>query len=675
MARGQRTVPWCCTANCRTSLAEMTLLPDSVSTHRSEIQGLRAVAIILVVLYHAGVLFNSGFIGVDVFFVISGYVIAASLSRELRSSENISIAGFYARRVRRLLPALAFMLGTVLFLSTWLSSISSRVQTVRTGFFATFSSSNLFLYRFRPDGYFVVSEKTNALLHTWSLSIEEQFYLVLPLLVALGVFIGMKRGIDAVYLLKWCLAGVALLSFAACVYISMRGFTNLPSFITRLLGTSEIDARFAFYLPVTRAWEFIAGVLVAWVGFRRISTRAATVVGFAGLALIVIAAIGFQNVQSFPGLAALLPVFGAVLVIQYTVPTNVVGKALTIPGLSWIGDRSYGWYLWHWPMIQFVKPFFPDNKLASLCAGLLAIVPAALSYSLVENRLRHGVQWRSRKMMGIMVMSSLVVPLIAGISSRPLMPELDNHLDAQLGCEYGDLSKIRDKGPCIVQTTNASGKAVLIGDSHAGHLSEAFVGASEQLNLDAVIAVNGNHPYLLTSAVDGDLSYPNQSLLAIEEMRPNVVVVAQSGYEQLLPEGVTWADGFLPILRRLEKLGIPVVVVSASVQVGVTPRACSPIQIEIELCSADKKLRTDLLNQGRKGRINEETRAVAEVTNAVIMDTLPILCPDELCATRRNGQWWWRDEAHISITASKAITPLMKSKMSEALKLQETPTD
>ena len=108
----------------------MTPLPDLTLSYRSEIQGLRAVAIILVVLYHTGVLFNSGFIGVDVFFVISGYVIAASLRRELGSGENISIAGFYARRVRRLLPALALMLGTVLFLSTWLSSISSRVQTV-----------------------------------------------------------------------------------------------------------------------------------------------------------------------------------------------------------------------------------------------------------------------------------------------------------------------------------------------------------------------------------------------------------------------------------------------------------------------------------------------------------------------------------------------------------------
>ena len=99
-------------------------MPNSVSTLRSEIQGLRAIAIILVVLYHAGVLFTSGFIGVDVFFVISGYVIAASLRRELEAGENISIAGFYARRIRRLLPALALLLGTVLFLTTWLSSIS-----------------------------------------------------------------------------------------------------------------------------------------------------------------------------------------------------------------------------------------------------------------------------------------------------------------------------------------------------------------------------------------------------------------------------------------------------------------------------------------------------------------------------------------------------------------------
>ena len=117
------------------------------SKHRTEIEGLRAVAVLLVVLYHSDVIFKSGFVGVDVFFVISGYVIARSLTTDIFELSNFSVASFYARRIRRLLPALAVMLTTVLFLSTWLSTISSRVQTVRTGLFATFSLSNIFLFR------------------------------------------------------------------------------------------------------------------------------------------------------------------------------------------------------------------------------------------------------------------------------------------------------------------------------------------------------------------------------------------------------------------------------------------------------------------------------------------------------------------------------------------------
>jgi peptidoglycan/LPS O-acetylase OafA/YrhL len=657
----------------------MRPVPNSVSTHRSEVQGLRAVAIILVVLYHTGVLFNSGFIGVDVFFVISGYVIAASLRRELGSGENISIAGFYARRVRRLLPALALMLGTVLFLSTWLSTISSRAQTVRTGFFATFSSSNLFLYRFRPDGYFVVSEKTNALLHTWSLSIEEQFYLVFPLLVALVAFIGMKRKTDTVRLLKGCLGVVALLSLAACIYLSTRGINSLPGVVARLLGTNEIDARFAFYLPITRAWEFIAGVLIAWVGFRRVSTSVATVVGFAGLVLIVIAAIVFQNVQSFPGFAAILPVVGAVLVIQFAAPANAVGKLLTIPGLSWIGDRSYGWYLWHWPMIQFIKPFYPENKFASLCAGLLAIVPAALSYSLVENRLRHGVQWRSKKMMGLLVVFALLIPIFAGLSSTSLASELDFHLDAQMGCEYGKLENLIPGGPCTVSAENSNGFSVLLGDSHAGMYSEAFVQASNQLGLDAVLSTNGNRPFLFRPW-DQELTkseYPFQALETLSALkpRPSVVVIGQSGYDMGTTNEEPWSEMFTPVLKRLEELDIAVVVLAAAFSVGVEPRKCSYFQVVINKCSANVIRNTAAMEQSRSGRLLEEQMAVGATGNTVLLDTIEVLCPEATCSTFRDGKWWWRDNAHVSITASQAMTPLMKLKMSEALKLQNTLID
>ena len=160
--------------------------------YRPDIHGLRAIAILVVVCYHSGIFFKSGFVGVDVFFAISGYVISSSLIREIESNGRISISQFYARRIRRLLPALAVMLSIVLFASTWFSALSARVQTVRTGMFATFSAANLFLYRFRPDGYFVVGEKTNALLHTWSLSIEEQFYLLFPILMIVAIALAYK---------------------------------------------------------------------------------------------------------------------------------------------------------------------------------------------------------------------------------------------------------------------------------------------------------------------------------------------------------------------------------------------------------------------------------------------------------------------------------------------------
>jgi hypothetical protein len=330
-------------------------------------------------------------------------------------------------------------------------------------------------------------------------------------------------------------------------------------------------------------------------------------------------------------------------------------------------------------MIQFVKPFFPDNKLASLCAGLLAIVPAALSYSLVENKLRHGVQWRSKKMMGIMVVSSLAIPLIAGISSRPLMPELDNHVDAKLGCEYGDLANLNPGGPCTIAVDDSKGFTVLLGDSHAGMYSEAFVKASNELGLDAVISTNSNHPFLYRPW-DEDLTkseYPYQALetLASLKPRPSVVVIGQSEYPMGTTNGESWSEMFIPVLNRLEELDIAVVVLVSAFSVGVEPRACSYLQVVIDRCNASVDRETNELEQSRLSRKTEERSAVGAVRNAVLMDTIGVLCPEATCSTYRDGKWWWRDNAHVSVTASRAMTPLMKLKMSEALKLQNTLID
>ena len=647
-------------------------MEKSKNNYRAEIQGLRAIAVLLVVFYHAEVFFKSGFIGVDVFFVISGFVIAQSINHQYSEQNNFSIVNFYARRVRRLLPGLAAMLTIVLVLSTWLSTISSRVQTVRTGLFATFSLSNLFLFRFRPDGYFEVTEKTNALIHTWSLSIEEQFYVVFPLVFAAIVHFGKRKKIDHRKLVLVVFIGISLLSFVLSVVASTRGIHGLNGIVSRVIGSDSLDSRFAFYLPFTRAWEFLAGVLLAQIRIGNKSSTKTELFGLLGLILIVISALTFENLTSFPGYVVIFPVVGTTLVLFFSTEKSLLGKVLSHKWLVWIGDRSYGWYLWHWPLIQFVKPFWPNSLVAALLAGLSAIVPAAISYQYLENRFRYQKRWRKPGRMAVLVSLSLLLPVFAGASNRSIMPELGPHLDATLGCEYGDLTNIEPGGKCVFPSGVNGGSAVLIGDSHAGQLTEAFIPASHALGLDAIVAVKGNSPYLFKPWDMGftKSSYPYVSLERIKELKPSIVVIAQSGYNQDAPQGTNWSEEFLPILRILEEANIPVVVVAASVNVGVYPQTCSIVQVKLRRCPAEQELSRTELDNGRSYRTSEEKIVVSMVSNAVIFDTLQVLCPSEKCSAFRNGKWWWRDEAHISITASNAMIPMMTESMRQAINLK-----
>lgn len=640
---------------------------------RTEIQGMRAIAVLLVVFYHSEVLIKSGFIGVDVFFVISGYVITKSLMHELASKETISIKGFYARRVRRLLPGLAVMLTSVLFLSTWMSVISSRVQTVRSGLFAAFSTSNLFLFRFRPDGYFVVTEKSNALLHTWSLSIEEQFYLIFPLLVFFVTIVSQKLKISQFKVHMYSFGAIGLFSFIFSAYICLRGLNLHSAHLIRLIGSEKLDSRFAFYMPVTRAWEFLVGSITACFSIKKQSKRSSEFFSMVGLVLIVYSAFRFGSVSTFPGIAAIVPVFGTSLLLHFTLNRNFVGRMLSRPVLVWLGDRSYGWYLWHWPVIQFAKPYFPSNEVLLLCAGFGSLIPAAISYKYVEEKFRNEIKWRGTRKMSLLIAFSMVFPIFAAQSSRSLVPELGFHRDATSGCEYGNLAKIEPGGNCNFPIANSHGNAVLIGDSHAGQLSEAFIPASHSLGLNAQIAVLGNTPFLFRpwDMEYTKQSYPYEFISKIKDIHPDVVVIAQSGYDQSAPTGVNWSDEFLPILHALELEKIPVVVVAASVNVGIQPQACTVLQIKVGLCPAEQRLITAQLDQGRAYRIAQEKLAVGSVKNAVIMDTLPVLCPEQMCNTLFNGKWMWRDEAHISITASEMLIPLMQESMQEALILRK----
>ncbi|MCG5240512.1 acyltransferase family protein [Azospirillum doebereinerae] len=333
--------------------------------YRPDIDGLRAVAVIPVVLFHAGIgAFSGGFIGVDVFFVISGYLITALIAADIREG-RFSIAEFYERRIRRLLPALVAML---LFSSAAASLIllpnDFRLYS-QSLLSALFSVSNIFFWR--QSGYFSEAAELQPLLHTWSLSVEEQFYVVLPVSMLL-----LHRYLKG----RWIpvLALAAALSFGLSVWL----VTRKPDI--------------AFYLIPTRAWELLLGSLLALGAVPAFRSRMANEAGgLLGLGLIGWSVASFTSATAFPGLNALYPCLGAALLIHTGGMGTVVGRLLSLAPIVFVGAISYSLYLWHWPLIVFTNYYsfgeMDGARVALLLAATFGL--AVLSWRFVEKPFRH----------------------------------------------------------------------------------------------------------------------------------------------------------------------------------------------------------------------------------------------------------------------------------------------
>ncbi|MEI7439732.1 MAG: acyltransferase, partial [Thermoleophilia bacterium] len=310
--------------------AEAGIAPDTPSLNRrDDIQGLRAVAVLMVVAFHAGLPIPGGFIGVDVFFVISGFVITAMLYRESLQIGRIRFGRFYFRRFKRLTPALALMVSVVVVVSALvLSPIGAQAPVAQTAIGAMFLVANYVIARY-SGGYFDTGAEKNPLLHTWSLSVEEQFYLIFPALIALGWHLARRRG-----LLRFTpvlvVGGVAVASFSLALAGSM--------------GLTFTGSRFVlgFYSPFTRAWEFAAGALLA-LDFNRglRARRTMTVLGLIGAALLAASLWLITGTTPFPGVWTLLPVCGTLLLlIAGTSPEAPTTRLLsTLPAVR-IGDWS-----------------------------------------------------------------------------------------------------------------------------------------------------------------------------------------------------------------------------------------------------------------------------------------------------------------------------------------------
>ena len=323
--------------------------------YRREIDGLRAVAVLPVILFHTGFsVFSGGYVGVDVFFVISGYLITSILINDLEQG-NFSIAGFYERRARRILPALFFVMAACLpFAYMWM--LPTQLKDFAQSLVAVvFFASNIFFWR--ESGYFAADAELKPLLHTWSLAVEEQYYLLFPVFLLLTWRFGRSR-------VFWSVVVISV----ASLLIAEWGWRNKPSA--------------NFYLAPTRAWELLAGSICAFLSVGK-AQRSSNVLSVIGLGLIIFSIFAYDANTPFPSVYTLVPVVGTALVILFAEKETWVARLLSLRSLVGIGLISYSAYLWHQPLFAFARIRSltePSHELMGLLAAMSLLLAWATWY-------------------------------------------------------------------------------------------------------------------------------------------------------------------------------------------------------------------------------------------------------------------------------------------------------
>ncbi|MFQ6590431.1 MULTISPECIES: acyltransferase family protein [Pseudomonas] len=483
--------------------------------YRRDIDGLRAIAVLAVVLFHFGVPgFTGGFVGVDVFFVISGYLITTIIWRE-REAGRFSFVDFWARRARRILPALCVMMLTAVVVGWFLLAPKDYEELGRSIHNQVIFISNLFFMR--QDGYFDVASDMKPMLHTWSLSVEEQFYIVFPLLLTL-LSSQVKRW-------RMALLVLALASFAACVW-------TLPRYPEK-----------AFYLLPMRAWELLAGSLLAVMPLRayRASPILAQGISLASLALILVAVFGYDATTDFPGAAALLPVLGVVgLIWANGQQVTLVGQLLGSRVMVGIGLISYSWYLWHWPVLVYGKYASLDGLAAWELGGLLGLsmVLGYMSWRFVEAPFREKRLLAGRRSILVAAVIGLVGLGLIGKSmtwtdgapwrlspqalqfaqARVWSPKLMNCLSDDKKNDHRELCHF---GP------DSTSRVLVWGDSHASALIPALKDGASRYGLSITQAgYSGCTPFYRKESTPGCQAFNQRVAKVLEQGAFSDVVLA-----------------------------------------------------------------------------------------------------------------------------------------------------
>ncbi len=615
---------------------------SKIITYRPDIDGLRAISVILVILFHVdSALFSGGFVGVDVFFVISGYLITSSINKQLLSN-SFSFKEFYVRRIRRIIPVLFFVL-VIITIPAYLFLFPNDFENYsRTVLHTMLSTNNFFLWSNNND-YFALNTVFMPLLHTWSLSVEEQFYIVWPvLMLLLHRFFKLNRRSFFVVALLIC---AILLS----VYF-----------------TAE-DKSMAYFLLPARFFEPLLGATLAifWDRIPKLKKATNHILSVLGILLIFIPAVVLTKESVFPGLNALWPCFGAVLLILSGKEKSLKGGVNTVlefRPIVFLGLLSYSMYLWHWPIIVFVKYLGFELTLPIVVAIIsFTILLSCFSWKFVEQPFRHKFKYTFSKtllriLLPCLIISALIYGVIDsndGFSSRfSNLTEFNRKVNfpADVRSNCYNRFVIGEYEECNVGVVKNKVDGILIGDSFAGHSSYFMDVLAEDANLSFYVSAAPGYPLL--NNLDFPIYKKEYGDLRFEYAKNMDVICIASYWDAMKID----SENYYQILESIEELIVLnkkiVIIDHLMITNDFNLHKMKLNKVQTGFQFPKEELLIPYPKRIDKHIINEIKKRFPSV---IIIDLKDVMCNDAKCDYMINEEIVYRDYGHLNISGTRMI--------------------
>ncbi len=646
------------------------------TSYRPEIDGLRAIAVVAVILFHAKVPgFSGGYVGVDVFFVISGFLITGIIVRQLQQG-TFSLVRFWERRIRRIVPVLMVVLLTTAAAGYWLILFPLDYLDFGQSMIAqALFLSNIFFLR--KSDYFAGPSEDSPLLHTWSLAIEEQFYFGFPILLMLLWKFG-RRFVVPVF--------VALFvgSLAWCQYLMMNGdaFFSLP-FLPPLWASAD-NTTAAFYLLPTRAFELLIGALLALAAVQITKSSLANFAAGLGLSLVLGSIFLYSDATFFPGFAALLPTVGtALLILAHTGRSTIIKTTLTNSTLVWVGLLSYSLYLWHWPVLVLGKYWLNTEVLSGVQTfGLLTLtlILSIGSYYLVEKPVR-GYQ-PDAPMWKVYFAGIAAIWILFGIGyyiiSTNGLPERAPAAATTLALGATDFGPYWNPcfvhsfeltwDPCRFGPKEVPATHLVLGDSHGGAILPGLAKAADQSNTSIGTYISaGCSPLHPVTFSDPDSRCATVYNLALDHMKEEIVtdvllVSRWTNYRGALSSSADEAE------KRFEANVSKTLDILSDAGVNVTVLLQVPHHEYFDPREAFyEAARTNTLPPYSLPRaqhdelqtfVNSVWQKEAEAGRVTIIDPTDMLCDANACDFIRDGVVLYTDSNHLNATGAQYVEPV-----------------